>query len=74
MSELINRISNHKEYLSIVNSPRGQKIIKHYEQRIAAGMKLSYAVDQALANLSGSNRHDAIRGERLESEAGYDNA
>jgi hypothetical protein len=41
--------------------PRWPRIRDHYEQRIAKGMKLSYAVDQAFCNLSGSNRHDTPR-------------
>lgn len=41
---------------------RWPAIQRHYEQRIAQGMKLAYAVDQAFCNLSGSNRHDTMRG------------
>lgn len=41
---------------------RWPAIQRHYEQRIRQGMKLAYAVDQAFCNLSGSNRHDAVRG------------
>lgn len=42
--------------------PKWPNIKRHYEQRIAQGMKLAYAVDQAYCNLSGSNRHDTPRG------------
>lgn len=41
---------------------RWPAIKRHYEARIAQGMKLAYAVDQAYCNLSGSNRHDTVRG------------
>lgn len=41
--------------------PKWPKIARHYRQCIARGMKLAQATDLALANLSGSNRHDTLR-------------
>lgn len=43
---------------------RWPKIARHYRARLGKGMTLAEATHLALANLSGSNRHDTIRGEQ----------
>lgn len=43
---------------------RWERIAKHYRDRLTKGMTLAEATHLALANLSGSNRHDTIRGEQ----------
>lgn len=56
--------ANIKAKLKLTELPtRAASILNHYHKCIAKGMKLAYATDLALANLSGSNRHDTIRGQ-----------
>lgn len=62
MTEFMQRIQI-KVKGSILADDRYWRILNHYERQIAKGMKISYAFECALANLSGSNRHDTIRGQ-----------
>lgn len=66
MSELENRIRA-KLGLGPINGQlpsmpiRWDRIGKHYEQCLVRGMNLNQAIDLAMVNLDGSNRHDRLR-------------